>query len=123
MHQSYVTLLIFIHDVRQSQPQLVIHECVPGFPVCILQHYLQDLYRFVIFDSIDPVDLGYPVRRSRQYVVLYLWAEVLCFAQPAEFFRLFVQPAQSLVSRCESDAKRKMLRHHGVRCDAQAWEA
>ena len=75
LHETSVCFTAWVAKVRQDLPDIVLHECVPGFPPEILDRYLnagcapED--RLYAVQSIvwNVLDEGFPVSRERRYTV------------------------------------------------------
>ena len=89
VHESFLALLIAVQSILSALPLLVLHECVPNFPVIILRSLLGHKYRLIIFPEVSPRQLGHPVERTRQYILLVLLDHVVCTASVEQFYELF----------------------------------
>ena len=82
LHSSALPLFVWAFSMKKSQPHLVIHECVLGFPTDILRQILNEsghgpMCAYALHPDgctwdiakleCCPTDLGIPSRRKRQY--------------------------------------------------------
>ena len=73
LDDSIIPFAIWCWTVKSVKPDLIIHECVTGFPVTLLDAALNHdeappLYQ-VSSCVFDTTDLGIPVKRKRRYTV------------------------------------------------------
>ena len=80
---SMLHFLIWIGLRRLLQEPIIIQENVPQFPVSLLAEYLPMYFIEVVV--LSPQQLGWPIHRSRQYVVSL--GLVLTFSFKLSFFR------------------------------------
>jgi len=89
VHESFVALLIAVKDILSALPLVVLHECVPNFPVIILRTLLGHKYRILVFPDLSPKQLGHPVERKRQWLLMTLMDSVVTTASVEQFYELF----------------------------------
>ena len=92
MDASFRPFMLFITEVRQMRPHLVLHECTSRFPTAWLQAWLGDLYTMTVFQDISPHQLGWPVRRPRQYTLLSCKERCVFLGTCQDFLALLGQP-------------------------------
>eukprot|EP00969_Alexandrium_andersonii_P318614 14074026-Alexandrium_andersonii.AAC.1 len=64
---------------QASNPDIVGHECVKGFPVWLLEFFFDpEKWQKVQFDEVDPKDYGFPVSRPRRFTFLVNRSRVIC---------------------------------------------
>ena len=71
MHESAIPCIIWMWQLRQRRPHIVVHECTPQFTESVFSTYLEDIY-VAETNTFCPSDLGMPSRRKRKYSILRL---------------------------------------------------
>ena len=120
VHESFLALLLAVHEILSILPLIVLHECVPNFPVAILRSLLGHKYRLIVFPDVSPQQLGHPVERKRQYILLVLMEQVVCTASVEQFYEIFFKQVEAdgsiyfvaTNSMLQEANKKKALRRH-----------
>eukprot|EP00435_Cladocopium_sp_Y103_P048908 s774_g14.t1 len=74
LHETTISFLSWGRAMRAKKPDMILHECVPGFTPETLQKVLnqhEDLYDITSL-VLSPDDMGYAVRRERRYSLCVL---------------------------------------------------
>ena len=69
MHHTCISFAVWVHLMLVRLPDIVIHECTPGFDVSVLVAFFGAYYciQSVVF---CPLQLGVPARRKRRFTVM-----------------------------------------------------
>ena len=89
IHPSFKYFLLFVAEQLELLPDIVVHECTELFPWELVYYFLHDHYSFTIYERLSPHQLGAPVSRPRQWLVLHKRGVVASIGSPAEFGWLF----------------------------------
>lgn len=129
----------WLYSVLHYGPRILLHECVPGFEVRVLQECLESKYivSSIVWSSLDE---GLPIRRERRYTLclrkdmlpvklsfeLPLWSK-LAFCKLVSSGRIFLQADSSKVLDLNKQmATRRNLPPVRVRSNGEegewAWE-
>ncbi len=88
LHSSAMPCVVWLESIRQTEPDLVLCECVRAFPEADVTEYLGESY-IVQALLTTPVDLGAPAARHRKYTLMWNKKSVIMrFDYTAEHFAM-----------------------------------
>ena len=86
---SFSAFLIYIHERLITRELLILHECVPAFPLALLMFFLGDAYDLLWSIVVGPDFLGRPMLRARRYTLLMRKGSFVFASSCTDFLHMF----------------------------------